>query len=174
MPSTYYRPIGPLLFAVSYGMITAPPLVLVVDDQRLVQMSLEEGLQVSGYNVIVASSGAEATRKIEEMGGKIQALVTNVHLGDGPNGWDVARRSREVEHTIPVIYTTASWNSDEASEAVQKSIVVSKPYSIARILDALSALMDTTVVPTHPAQSPLPPRIRDFEQRRKPNMLQSK
>ena len=130
-------------------MTSSPPIILVVEDQRLVQMSIEEGLQDSGYEVIVASNGAEATGTMESMGDTIGALVTNVHLGKGPDGWEVARRVRDLDPAIPVIYTTAGWTSDWASEAVPKSIVVSKPFRMEQIVTALATLIDEAARPRH-------------------------
>jgi FixJ family two-component response regulator len=36
----------------------------------------------------------------------LSAVVTDVRLGTGPSGWDVAHRARELVPTIPVIYMT--------------------------------------------------------------------
>jgi len=122
-------------------LTTAPPLVFVVEDQLLVQMSLEEGLQEAGYDVIVAANGADATGTIAAMGDRISGLVTNVHLGGEANGWDVARQSRDLGCTFPVIYTTSGRVSDGDSEAVPNSLVVPRPYCIEHIVAGLSALL---------------------------------
>ncbi len=130
-------------------MLTSTPVILLVEDQRLVRMSIEEGLQDSGYAVVVASSAADAAGTIETMGGTIGALITNVDLGKAPDGWDVARRGRDLDPAIPVIYTTASWTPDCACRAVQNSIVVPMPYRIDQIVTALSMLFKEAARSVH-------------------------
>jgi len=130
-------------------MNNTAPLILVVEDQPLVLMSIEQGLQDSGYEVIGASNGADATGKMEAMGDTIGALVTNVHLGKGPDGWHVARRGRDLDPGIPVIYTTAAWTSDWASQAVPDSIVVPKPFRVEQIVTALAMLIEEAAGPSH-------------------------
>jgi DNA-binding response OmpR family regulator len=132
-------------------MTNAPPLVFVVEDQLLVQMSLEEGLQEAGYDVIVAANRADATGTIAAMGDRISGLITNVHLGGEANGWDVARRSRDLGCTFPVIYTTAGRVSDGDSEAVSNSLVVPRPFWIEQIVTGLSVLLVRVKEPVFPA-----------------------
>ena len=57
------------------------------------------------------------------------ALLTDVRLGDGVDGWEVARRIRQKEPSLPVIYVTGSTAEEWASQGVPSSILVSKPFA---------------------------------------------
>jgi CheY-like chemotaxis protein len=136
-------------------MKASPPLILVVEDQPLVRMAIEQGLQDSGYEVVAASNGADATGTMEAMGDTIGALVTNVHLGKGPDGWDVARRGRDLDPAIPVVYTTAGWASEWSLQAVPDSVVIPKPFRVDQIVTALATLIDEAA---RPRRQPRPGR----------------
>jgi DNA-binding NtrC family response regulator len=112
-------------------------------------MSIEEGLQDSGFQVVGASSAADARGAIELMGDAIGALVTNVDLGKSAEGWDVARRGRDLDPAIPVIYTTASRTPDFPSRAVENSIEVSMPFRIDQIVTALRMLFEEAAPSVH-------------------------
>lgn len=42
----------------------------------------------------------------------IRAVVTDINLGSGSNGWQVARRARELRPEMPLLYVTGG-NADE-------------------------------------------------------------
>lgn len=76
------------------------------------------------------------------------ALITDVHLGDGLNGWEVARRIREKEAGFPVIYITAYSASEWTAHGVPNSILISKPFAPAQLVTAISNLLNVGSAPT--------------------------
>ena len=121
--------------------MSSPVLVLLAEDHLLVQMAVEVELGEAGYDLAVASSGVEAKGRIEAGADRIQALVTNVDLGKGPSGWDIARRARELIADLPVVYITAGWGADWPLRGVPNSILVPKPFRTGQIVAALSTLL---------------------------------
>lgn len=83
-------------------------------------MLLEE-LEEAGFNVIVASSGTEALRTLNEQSDKLQGVITDINLGDGPDGWDVARTARELSSGLPIVYVSAASEHEWTSEGVPAS-----------------------------------------------------
>jgi CheY-like chemotaxis protein len=131
----------------------APVIVFVVEDEPLIQDLVLHPLEEAGYRVLVASSGAQAIKVIEGNEGKsIRALVTDIDLGRRPpSGWEVARRARELQPEIPVVYMTGDSADDWASQGVPNSVLVTKPFAPAQIVTAVSHLLNAT--PTVPPPS---------------------
>ena len=70
------------------------PLLLLVEDAPLVLLVAQEALESGGYAVAVAANAAEAISALDERSAQFAGLVTDVRLGDGADGWEVARHAR--------------------------------------------------------------------------------
>ena len=69
-------------------------LLLLVEDDELLHPSLEDALTEGGFEVKLATNGAEGLALLETHKDAIRGLITDINLGKGPDGWDVARRAR--------------------------------------------------------------------------------
>ncbi|MCP3733230.1 response regulator [Sphingomonas sp. MG17] len=116
-------------------------LILFAEDEPLIQSAAEDALVDGGYQVLAASNGQEAIRLLDERIEEIGGLITDVRMGAGPTGWEVARHARSLNPELPVVYTTGDSAADWAAEGVPKSVVVQKPYADAQVLAAISSLM---------------------------------
>jgi len=74
-------------------------------------------------------------------------MVTDVNLGAGPTGWDVAAKAREMIPTLPVIYVTGDSGHHWPSHGVPQSVIITKPFAAAQIVVALAGLANQS----HPA-----------------------
>ena len=128
-------------------LLPEAPLVLVVEDQYLLLFDLEQALAEGGFAAECAFSGEEALALFVSGGKNYVALVTDVNLGRGLNGWEVARRIREKEPSFPIIYMTA-YAEDWALQGVPNSVLVPKPYAPAQLVGALSNLLYIGTIPT--------------------------
>ena len=88
-----------------------------------------------------ASDGAAAVEALETNPYPFCALVTDVNLGDGPDGWEVARRGRELNQALPVIYVTGAAGDQWKSEGVPGSLVLGKPSTVNQIVQGLRSLL---------------------------------
>jgi CheY-like chemotaxis protein len=79
--------------------------VLVVDDDAMMLEVLVRILQRENYELLTASSGAEALRVADASVGKIDLLVTDYAM-PGMKGRELADRMRERYGTIKVLYQT--------------------------------------------------------------------
>src|SRR5829696_8525507 len=70
------------------------PVVLLVEDEVLVRMTVATMLEVGGFGVVPVASAEEAL-EVLAAGPEIRALVTDVSLRGGMNGLDLARQARE-------------------------------------------------------------------------------
>lgn len=123
---------------------TQRPTVLVVDDEPLIAQLVQETLEAAGFAVILAIDHAEAVAAIDGRTDELAGLVTDINLGAGPTGWDVATRAREMIPDIPVVYVTGDSSHQWPSSGVPHSLVVTKPFAPAQIVVALSGLANKT------------------------------
>lgn len=69
--------------------------------------------------------------------------MTDVNLGDGISGWELARQIREITPGFPVLYMTGASAGDRKSQGVVGSILIEKPFAPAQLATAVSQLLDT-------------------------------
>ena len=125
--------------------------ILVVDDDQSIQSVVEEILGEGGFQPAVASTGEEALRLLSA--NRYRLLVIDISFGnDRIKGWDVARRARAINPSLPVIYITGANGNEWAIQGVPNSILLTKPFAPAQLIIAASTLLN--------AASPLidPPR----------------
>jgi DNA-binding response OmpR family regulator len=129
-------------------------LLLVVEDDQDLHAVLEVGLSDSGFELILAKDGAQALEELEAGADRFKALVTDIRLGKGPSGWDVARRARELVPNLPVVYVSGDSSQEWAAQGVPESIMLQKPFVIAQLVTAVTTLMNqtTTTLPPPPSE----------------------
>ena len=124
--------------------MTADALVLLVEDEALIRMMLEDELADAGFGLVVASDGGRAIEEIEDDPGRFGVIVTDIRLGRGKSGWDVARRARELIPEMPVVYVSGDSAHEWAARGVPKSVMVQKPFAPEEVLTAISTLLGQT------------------------------
>jgi DNA-binding response OmpR family regulator len=125
------------------------PIILVVEDDHLIQSIVEETLTEGGFEIAIASSGENAVELLDDANGKYRALTTDINLGrDKLNGWEVARRAREIDSAFPVVYMSGDSTEDWASKGVPNSIMLSKPFAPAQLVTAVSQLLNNSTSTT--------------------------
>lgn len=120
---------------------SAAPTLLYAEDEILIRQMLLEELEEAGFLVIVASSGTEALAMLNEQATKLHGVVTDINLGDGPDGWDVARTARELSSGLPIVYVSAASEHEWTSKGVPASIMIAKPFVPAQVVVAISSLL---------------------------------
>jgi DNA-binding response OmpR family regulator len=121
-------------------------VVLVVEDDQLIQSVVEEALSEGGFEPDIAASGEEAVRLLQGANSRYRVLVTDISLAGTIDGWQVARRAREIDPVFPVIYMTGT-NSDRwAMDGVPNSVLLIKPFAPAQLVTAVSQLLNATSI----------------------------
>jgi two-component system, OmpR family, response regulator MprA len=116
--------------------------ILVVDDDPAVRESLRRALQLEGYDVELASDGAEALYRLEVRDVEPDAIVLDV-LMPQVDGLEVCRRLRQGGSQLPVLMLTAR---DEVADRVAgldagADDYVVKPFALEELLARLRALL---------------------------------
>jgi DNA-binding NtrC family response regulator len=108
----------------------SPDPILYVDSDLISRLLNCAILRDSGYVVLEAQSFAEACRVLERQP-NLGALVTEVDLGGGRDGFDLSSRAHGLDPGLPVIYLGMG-------ESLDNSRFIPQPfdgYQIVRALD---------------------------------------
>lgn len=124
--------------------MTPTILLLLVDDDAAVRLVLEESLTEGGYEVAIAENGAAALALLDAQTVRFRGVITDVNLGEGPDGWDVARHARELSPEVPVVYMSGASAHEWSSHGVPNSTIIQKPFAGAQVVTAISALINTS------------------------------
>ena len=118
------------------------PLVLIAEDEFLIQATLEDVVTEAGFGHLAVSNADNAIRALEEDSARFCALITDVRMPGQTNGWDLARRARELQPLMPVIYMTGDSAKDWAAQGVPNSVLLQKPFVHAQLVTALTTLLN--------------------------------
>jgi CheY-like chemotaxis protein len=115
--------------------------VLVVEDDPEVLVFFEIGLEWQGFQVVSASSAGEALNILGSGFPRVAALVCDIRLGDGLDGWEIARCAREITPDLPIVYVTGDSAGAWDNEGLPNSRLLQKPFTSDVLADALKALL---------------------------------
>jgi DNA-binding response OmpR family regulator len=116
-------------------------VILIAEHESLISLGLQQALEGSGYTVCAVRDGVDAMPEISRPSRDIAGLITDVNMGCGPSGWEVARYAREVFPGLPVVYMSGASLSAHTSRGVPDSIMIQKPFAYAQMLTAISTLL---------------------------------
>ena len=120
-----------------------PARLLVVDDEATILELLSGSLRLAGFEVMTASSGAEAVRAAAS--GRPDLVLLDVMMPDG-DGFEALRRIRSGGGEVPVIFLTARDKVPDrvAGFAVGADDYVTKPFSLDELLGRIRAVLKRT------------------------------
>jgi two-component system response regulator MprA len=124
----------------------ARPRVLVVDDDKSVRDSLRRSLEFNGYEVALASDGAEALAGIGSIAP--DAVVMDVMM-PRLDGIEATRALRAAGNDLPILVLTARDSVGDRVEGLDAGAddYLTKPFALEELLARLRALLRRT----HPA-----------------------
>lgn len=103
-----------------------PMVVLVVEDELLVRMSMADFLDDAGFKVFEAINADEALALLEART-DVQAVVTDIEMPGSMNGLELARVVRVRWPRIGIILTSGRV-CPEPGELTGEVVFLSKPY----------------------------------------------
>jgi CheY-like chemotaxis protein len=118
--------------------MSTPLSILVVDDNLSLARSLKDILEVKGYTVHVANSGAEALKILDAH--PVDILLTDVIM-EGMNGLELYLAAREAHPRLVTFLMTAYAADDLIQQGMRAGIrtVLNKPLDIDLVLMLFSA-----------------------------------
>lgn len=121
-------------------------VLLIAEDEFLLIADLEEALEEAGYAIQIVSNGSQAIDALENDISRFKALITDIRMGLGPTGWEVAHRARELSPTLPVVYMTGDSAASWAANGVPNSVLLQKPFAMGQLVVAISQLITQSTV----------------------------
>ncbi len=119
--------------------MTTAPLILVVDDEALVRLTLADFLMQSGFEVIEAEDADHALEILRDHP-VIAALITDVRMPGSKNGFELARDVAASRHHIRIFIM--SGHVGEADTTMPPgAIFVSKPFNHEKLIEDLKAAL---------------------------------
>jgi DNA-binding response OmpR family regulator len=118
-----------------------PPLVLVVEDDLSVRQPLVKFLELHGFTVVTAETGAQGVEIIGKQ--RIVAAVIDLRLREGSG--------REVVAAIPpeipvIIFSGVPSESAELEQLRPYTQLIEKPYSLVLLVQTLEQMLAKAAV----------------------------
>ena len=118
---------------------TTHGVVLVIDDDPDLRVSIAELLRSHGYRVIEAQHGRDGLDRLNEERPDVILLDLNMPVMDG---WEFrAEQQRLVDErlaAVPVLLCTAELDGDKHKEELNASALIEKPLDMDRVLEAVN------------------------------------
>jgi len=102
--------------------------ILIIEDEKLMRVTIEDSLKASGYNVIACEDGANGLAVFKDC--PCDVVVTDIRLPDR-NGLEILKEV-SVSSDVPVIVMTAFGTIKDAVEAMKLGAFdyITKPFSL--------------------------------------------
>ena len=122
------------------GVGSRAPRLLLVEDEFLIRLTLSETLGDAGYDVVEAEDVDEALARLAE--GRIDLLLTDIQLPGPADGRELARRVRELDPELPVIFMTGRPDPGrDGAPGARREVFISKPYLPSEVCAAVARLL---------------------------------
>jgi CheY-like chemotaxis protein len=112
--------------------------ILVVDDEPRLAMLAAGMVRRDGHDVTTTGSGEEALAHLAAE--PFDLVLTDLSMGDGMNGWDLATAIGRIRPGLPVVLATGWGAGIDEADARMRGIyaVLAKPYRMADIRAVLA------------------------------------
>lgn len=132
-----------------------PKRILVVEDEQAERDALARVLRMEGFNVEASEDVESALPWLEK---EIDAVISDLRLGNGPNGVELLRLWREQHPTSPFILLTAHGDVESAVNAMKLGAddYLTKPVDPENLLTLLRKCLEERAM--------LAPQQHGFEQ----------
>ena len=121
---------------------TTTAKVLVVDDEPSITDAVATALRYEGFETMEVGAGRAAELAIDEF--RPDLIVLDVMLPD-LDGFAIARRLRDGNHRVPVIFLTAKdATEDKVAGLALADDYVTKPFSLAEIVARVQTVLRRT------------------------------
>jgi two-component system, OmpR family, response regulator len=137
---TERKPLESLRVVDDNGSMSSVPVVLVVDDEENIAYVLNAALRLSGFDVVMATTGREALAAVQERHPDL--IVLDVMLPD-LDGFEVCRRLRQDRDNTPVLFLTARDDTEDRLRGltIGGDDYVAKPFSVEEVVARVRVIL---------------------------------
>lgn len=134
---------------------TAPPQIMIVEDEFLIAMEMEQIVGNLGYDCIGVADDTDSA--LQMVAKQPEIALVDVNLSDGPTGPIIGARLAN-EFDVKVVFVTA--NPKQLGDGVEGTLgAVTKPVEIEVLKDVLNYL---TIVSNDTAEVEPPAQMKLF------------
>jgi CheY-like chemotaxis protein len=120
---------------------TAKAKIMVVEDESIIALDLQIGLEEAGYTVIsVVSSGEEAINRCADL--EPDLLLMDIHLKGSLDGIETARHIQRGQD-IPILFLSASIDdlTLKRAQGIHAAGYIAKPFDAQSISRNIAAVL---------------------------------
>lgn len=119
--------------------------ILIVEDEKILRISLADALKEEGYTVLAVTNGKEALAAIEQ--GIFSVIITDIRLPD-ISGMEVLRKSMEVAAAVPVVLITGYGNIKDAVESMRIGAFdyITKPFDLEEMFVTVNKALEVNAI----------------------------
>lgn len=117
--------------------------ILVVEDEVALREGLRFNFEQEGYVVDVAADGVTAIEKFENAEDPVDLVVLDLML-PGMSGYEICRKLREQNKTVPILVLSARTLSEDKSQAFDcgSDQYITKPFELPELLSRVRNLLE--------------------------------
>ena len=132
---------------------TGHETILLAEDDPTLRASLRQVLNRFGYAILEAPTGEKALKVWREHRDQVRLLLTDLVMPDGMSGIELARRIRQEDRALPVIYMSGYSPELMAHDGALHEGVnfFTKPFSIQKLAEAIRHTLDAPPGASQPA-----------------------
>lgn len=121
-----------------------PETVLLVEDEASVSETITAVLELNGYRVLSAATGAAASAIFEREQGRIDLLLTDIVLPGGSTGLELADQLRQRQPDLKVIFSTGySSEAVAGGQTLEEGVnFIQKPFATTALLHIIRKNLD--------------------------------
>jgi two-component system, OmpR family, alkaline phosphatase synthesis response regulator PhoP len=109
--------------------------ILIVEDEANLADTLKLNLELEGYACLLASKGSEALRLFNGHHAQLELVLLDVMLPE-INGYDLFKRFKEINTSVPIIFLTAKNQSSDKIAGLKLGAqdYITKPFDLEELL----------------------------------------
>lgn len=121
-------------------------VLLIVEDDFLVRLTLVDALGDMGFEVLEAEDARSALSLLCDHP-EIDLMLTDINLPGGSDGFALARAARVIRAGLPIIYASGRYSRAEPHQQVQDSRFIAKPFTPTLAVAIITELLNGETTP---------------------------
>ena len=93
-----------------------------------IAITRDQELNGANFEVVAADNVRDALAELNADAVRFDAVITDIRLGSGANGWDIGRRARDLIPDMPIVYLSGDSGHDWRSMGVPNRVMIAKPF----------------------------------------------
>lgn len=123
--------------------------VLIIDDDRMIRMTVQRGLSSDGFEVIEAANAAEGLAAVDAH--RPDVALVDVFMPE-MNGLELFRKIRALDRKLPMIFVTSDTSSETTIEAMRLGAFdyLAKPINLQQLKNLTASAAESRRLMDHP------------------------